>query len=492
VRIAAGQSHSGSGSQYWHDRRLLARRNVRVRRFVKLPAFGQHPLDGWMGKNPDIEALKRDARAGHAAAEYNLGVWHLIDGDGAPDPEAARELFETSAAKGFAPAMSALGFMRLRGQGFDVDHASAAEWFRQAAAGGSPDAGYRLAGLLASGCGVDADLEAARAALGDAARKGLPAAMGELAYCLANGIGGDRDGLEAAAWYQRAALAGDPRSQCRLASALEEDEMLPADATSALAWYLRAANAGYGDAASAVRRLSNDLQAEQVEEAGRMARSTGEESPDLRPAEAVAPPVMEVICWSPRIFRFRGLLSDEECHHLIAAARPFLRRAMVLDRSSGERVHDPARRSMNARLADPLRDVVACTVESRLARCSLLPLENAEPISILCYRPGDEYRPHADYYDPARPGSATGLALGGQRIATFLGYLNDVASGGATAFPMIEVSIAPKRGDGLLFFNCLPDGSPDRRTLHAGLPVEAGEKWLLSRWIRADAYPADR
>jgi len=441
-----------------------------------------------MREVPDIEALRRDAGNGNPAAQYNLGVWHLTGGGGTTDPEAARRLFQSSADGGFAPAMAALGFMHLRGQGVDVDHCQAAEWFRRAAAEGYPEAGLRLAALLASGCGVSRDLSAARTALAGAARKGLPAAMTELAYCLANGIGGDRDGLEAAAWYQRAALAGDPRAQCRMAVAHERGGMLPADRTRALAWYLRAAKAGYGDAAGAARRLSDELGAAEVEAARPMARSVGEERSDLGLAEATPDPVMEVIRWAPRIFRFRGLLSDEECHHLIAVARPFLRRAMVLDRSSGERIHNDARRSMNARLADPLRDIVVDSVESRLARCSLLPLENAEPVSILCYRPGDEYRPHADYYDPSRAGSATGLALGGQRVATFLVYLNDVERGGETAFPLIDVSVAPRRGDGLLFFNCLPDGSPDRQTLHAGLPVEAGEKWLLSRWIRANAY----
>ena len=161
---------------------------------------------------------------------------------------------------------------------------------------------------------------------------------------------------------------------------------------------------------------------------------------------------------------------------------------MVLSRRTGERVHAEARRSRNARLIDPLRDAVVAHIEDRLARCSLLPPENAEPITVLCYGPGDEYRPHSDYYDPRHPGSATGLRMGGQRVATFLAYLNDVAAGGDTAFPRIDLAVAPERGSGLLFFNCLPDGAPDPQTLHAGTPVEEGEKWLLSRWIRAGVY----
>ncbi len=443
-----------------------------------------------MQEAPNIEALRRDAESGSPGALYNLGVWHLGGSGEAPDPEAARGLFESAAAKGFAPAMSALGYLYLQGQGVAVDHSVAAEYFRESAAGGFAEGAFRWAELLASGCGVRADPAAARSVLEDAACNGHPAAMSQLAYCLANAIGGDRNALDAARWYQRAALAGDPRAQCRLARAREIGDMLPPDPFEALVWYQRAARAGYGDAAGAARRLESVIPPEQIQEAGRMAKTPGSEFRDLAPAAPVGVPTVDVVRWTPRIFRFKGLLSDEECHHLIAVARPFLRPAMVLDRGTGERIHDQARRSMNARIIDPLRDLVVCTVESRLARCSLLPPGNAEPISILCYRPGDEYRPHADYYDPARPGSATGLALGGQRIATFLAYLNDVDAGGETAFPLIDVSITPKRGDGLLFFNCLPDGSPDRQTLHAGQPVEVGEKWLLSRWIRTGPYRA--
>ena len=99
--------------------------------------------------------------------------------------------------------------------------------------------------------------------------------------------------------------------------------------------------------------------------------------------------------WSPRLFRFRDLLSVEECIHLVAMARPFLRPAMVLSRETGDRVHDPARRSHNARLINPLRDTVICNIEARLAALSLLPAENSMPTSSAAFK--------------ASPGHAAGL-----------------------------------------------------------------------------------
>ncbi|MGD9406691.1 MAG: 2OG-Fe(II) oxygenase [Gammaproteobacteria bacterium] len=440
-----------------------------------------------MQQDPDIEALRRDAERGIPAAEYNLGVWNLTAPGEAADYRAALRLFESAGSKDFAPALSALGYMHLRGQGVPIDAGRAAELFRQAAALDFPEASYRLGELLATGCGVHRDLQAARAAFRDAARHGHTVAMSQLAYCLSHGIGGDGDPVEAAQLYVRAAIEGEPRAQCRVAAGYETGDMFPADPERALVWYLRAGN--YGDARGACQRLVGALDPDQVRRAGDAAAAPAVDPGEVGKAEPGRPPDVQVLCWSPRIFLFNNFLSGEECHHLINLARPFLRAAMVLNRRTGEKVHDQARTSRNARLINPIRDVLVDHVESRLAQCSLLPRENGEPITILRYGPGDEYKPHSDYYDPRHPGSSTGLALGGQRIATFLAYLNSVEAGGATTFPRIGLSVAPRPGTGLLFFNCEPDGTPDKLTLHAGEPVETGKKWLLSRWIRTGVYP---
>ncbi|UCC15559.1 MAG: SEL1-like repeat protein [Gammaproteobacteria bacterium] len=441
-----------------------------------------------MHEDPDLEMLKRDAQRGIPAAAYNLGVWYLREGGENADPDAARKAFESAAEGGFAPAKSALGYIYLRGQGVSADPERAAELFSRSAEAGFSEARYRLGELRAAGLGTPRDLKAAREDFSLAAELGHPPAMAQFAYCLSRGLGGDADGKRAARWYERAAVAGDPRSQWRLGFGQEHGEMLPADTIGALSWYLRAAATGYGRASQDCERLKATLEPEQLEEAARRSRSRPEPAEEIGQITPIADAAGGIICWNPRIFRFQVIVDDEEINHLIHLARPILRPAMVLNRQTGKRVRDPARRSHNARLNGPLRDTVVCNIEDRLARHSLIPVENGEPITILKYEPGDEYRPHADYYDPRHPGSGTGLTQGGQRVATFLIYLNDVMAGGETAFPRIDISVAPEQGTGLLFFNCTPDGTPDPRTLHAGRPVEKGEKWLLSRWIRANTY----
>jgi prolyl 4-hydroxylase len=69
-------------------------------------------------------------------------------------------------------------------------------------------------------------------------------------------------------------------------------------------------------------------------------------------------------------------------------------------------------------------------------------------------------------------------------MVIFLVYLNEGFEGGETGFPALKTRYKGRKGDALFFWNVGPDGSPDKRTLHAGLPPVSGEKWLLSQWIR--------
>lgn len=62
-------------------------------------------------------------------------------------------------------------------------------------------------------------------------------------------------------------------------------------------------------------------------------------------------------------------------------------------------------------------------------------------------------------------------------------YLNHVSEGGGTEFPRIGVVVEPRRGKAVKFLNCDADGKPNPETLHAGLPVIRGEKWLATLWF---------
>jgi prolyl 4-hydroxylase len=80
---------------------------------------------------------------------------------------------------------------------------------------------------------------------------------------------------------------------------------------------------------------------------------------------------------------------------------------------------------------------------------------------------------------------------GGQRLATFLIYLNTVTAGGETSFPEIDASMSPVRGRAVLFHNCFPGTIlRDPRSDHHAMPVLEGEKWALPLWFRE--HPAEQ
>jgi prolyl 4-hydroxylase len=103
---------------------------------------------------------------------------------------------------------------------------------------------------------------------------------------------------------------------------------------------------------------------------------------------------------------------------------------------------------------------------------------------VLHYDVGEEIKNHFDFVDPKTPNYQQEIAERGQRIVTFLLYLNDDYTGGETDFPRLGVSHKGRRGEGLFFSNALPTREPDLRMIHAGRPPLSGEKWIVSQFIR--------
>jgi prolyl 4-hydroxylase len=119
-----------------------------------------------------------------------------------------------------------------------------------------------------------------------------------------------------------------------------------------------------------------------------------------------------------------------------------------------------------------------------------LPVPLFEASQVLHYSVGQQFKPHHDFLDPANPAYDEDLMRFGQRIATFLIYLNEGYRGGETSFPEIGFDYRANEGDALFYANVTGDGRPDPLTLHAGLPPTFGEKWVFSQWIR-DRFPKD-
>lgn len=186
----------------------------------------------------------------------------------------------------------------------------------------------------------------------------------------------------------------------------------------------------------------------------------------------------------PDIRLFPSFVNDEVCAWLIERSRGRLVRARVYDASSKQDFVSETRTNTATTFNLVETDLVHLMVQSRMSVTTRVPLVNMEGATVLHYDVGEEITNHYDFVDPATPGYEEEVRARGERIITFLVYLNDDYEGGETDFPRLGVRHKGRRGDGLYFVNALPSGQPDRRTWHAGRPPLRGEKWILSQFIR--------
>ena len=184
---------------------------------------------------------------------------------------------------------------------------------------------------------------------------------------------------------------------------------------------------------------------------------------------------------NPRVVLFGNLLSPEECQAVIEAARTRMARSLTVQAASGGEEVNKDRTSDGMFFQRGENEAVA-RLEERIARLVRWPVENGEGLQVLHYRPGAEYKPHYDYFDPAEPGTPRLLRRGGQRVATLVIYLNDPVRGGGTTFPDVPLEIGPRQGNAVFF--SYGRAHPSSRTLHGGAPVIEGEKWIATKWLR--------
>ncbi|MBY0455411.1 MAG: 2OG-Fe(II) oxygenase, partial [Burkholderiaceae bacterium] len=148
----------------------------------------------------------------------------------------------------------------------------------------------------------------------------------------------------------------------------------------------------------------------------------------------------------PRIVLLGNFLSEEECDALIVAARPRLGRSLtVATQTAGEEIN--AARTSNGMFFQRGESALVQTIEERIARVLHWPIENGEGLQVLHYRPGAQYQPHYDYFDPAEPSTSGILRRGGQRVGTLVLYLNTPEQGGSTTFPGIQLEVVAQRGN---------------------------------------------
>ena len=130
------------------------------------------------------------------------------------------------------------------------------------------------------------------------------------------------------------------------------------------------------------------------------------------------------------------------------------------------------------------RDPVVGEVDRRIADLLGLALSASEPLQGQRYAPGQEFKPHTDTFEPGGYDFYIHTAKTGQRTWTAMIYLNRPEDGGATRFKTIGKTIQPEPGKLIAWNNLLPNGNPNPATLHQGMKVRRGTKYVLTKWFR--------
>jgi prolyl 4-hydroxylase len=296
---------------------------------------------------------------------------------------------------------------------------------------------------------------------------------------------------EALATLHRAGDAGNADALTRLASWYLSGTIVARDLPAARTLLRRAAELGHADAALVeIALTANGSGAEPdwkaaVQLLGRAALSDPLAAQYLQLLEQMSLredgtpedlPRPTVLHPEPRIQRFAQFCTPDECVHIASLAAASLQPATVFDPGSGKMIAHPVRNSDNAVIGPTQETLVVQAINQRIAAATATRIAQGEPLAVLRYGPGQQYRPHLD--------TLTGEP--NQRIRTAILYLNHNYTGGETAFPLLGLKVAPRVGDLLVFDNVDAHGASDPNSRHAGLPITSGTKWIATRWLRAE------
>jgi prolyl 4-hydroxylase len=278
---------------------------------------------------------------------------------------------------------------------------------------------------------------------------------------------------DAIAKVQADALAGVPEASRLLATLAGAGVGMPQSWAAALDHLAEAARRGSASARGQLETLGSPDVAAAEDRWGALAAS-------VRIGDWMAPCDKRVLNAAPRTVAITGFLPRPTCDWLIGLAKGRTEPARVYSADGGAAIAADARNNSAMEFGWLNCDVVVLLTRARIAATIGVPVGALENSQVLHYATGQQFTRHVDYLDPALPD----VAERGQRIVTFLVYLNGDFDGGETDFPRLAVRYKGGPGDALYFANLDGAGAPDPRTLHAGLPPTRGEKWLFSQWVR--------
>ena len=183
-----------------------------------------------------------------------------------------------------------------------------------------------------------------------------------------------------------------------------------------------------------------------------------------------------------RPYIIENVLTEEEVKYIKNVAEPKLTKSKLI--SKDNKINESVRNSDTAWLnknGPKIKEIMDKILSIEDIR---YPLENCESLQVVRYKPGGFYKQHHDACCRFSDSCKAHHRRGGYRIRTVILGLNDDYKGGTTSFPKLDAKFkVPYRG--ALVFRPLNNAGVwcHPFALHAGDPVEHGEKWIANLWI---------
>ena len=198
---------------------------------------------------------------------------------------------------------------------------------------------------------------------------------------------------------------------------------------------------------------------------------------------SVQPYVQKVPNPKLTLFLRRDFLDAETCAALVAGIDASRRPSTIADPNG-----DSAFRTSETCDLDSSDPVVAA-VEDAIAAFTGLDSVFGGPVQGQRYAVGQEFKGHTDYFDPTGIEYDQYCSIAGNRTWTVMLYLNEPDAGGATRFKTIDKIVQPETGKLLAWNNRRPDGTLNPATIHQGMKVRSGVKYVITKWFREKPWP---
>jgi prolyl 4-hydroxylase len=180
------------------------------------------------------------------------------------------------------------------------------------------------------------------------------------------------------------------------------------------------------------------------------------------------------------LFKIDNFLNTDECYELLSLIRGSLRKSTITNQSGTLKNYRTSKTCDLSLINHPLIN----DIDQRI--CDMLGFDASysEPIQAQWYDVDQEFKPHTDYFEPNTKEFEVHAKHRGQRTWTFMLYLNNTRSGGATAFTRVNKAFLPKRGTAVIWNSLTPEGKENIESMHWGMPIEKGFKVIITKWFR--------